>query len=150
MVDYVIDSENLYSNDFVSSSHMREYLRPHHLSQRLELAERALRTHEFDTLAFRGMSGAFIGPALAAKLKKEMILVRKNDGSHSPYVTEGYKAASRYIIVDDFIDSGETKRRIIEAVQQFAPDANFVGLLAVSDIKEERFSNLGTLPYSLQ
>lgn len=54
-----------------------------------------LKDVEFDTFAFRGMSGAVFGPLLAHLMNKEMIMVRKNKGSGcaSNRWVEGYKEA---------------------------------------------------------
>jgi hypothetical protein len=75
------------------------------------------KSHLFDAIAFRGMSGALIGPVLADRLDKKLIMVRKpTDGeSHSRMTVEGEKA-DRYIIVDDFVSSGSTVRAIIQAL----------------------------------
>jgi len=132
---------------------MTHLLRPKELRTRIDLAVRALQTHTFDTIAFRGMSGAFLGPQIAAFLDKEMILVRKpHDDTHSFYNVEGFKGARRYIIVDDFISLGGTKRAIIEAVSKFAPDANFVGLLPVLRIRDYMLehSERHNTPYPLE
>ena len=121
----------------VSSGHMYDLIDPQRLKRRIDLAKKVLRTVEFDTLAFRGMSGAFLGPTLALRLNKSMILVRKeDDDSHSFHKVEGNKLASRYVIVDDFVCSGDTQKAIIDAVAKFAPDASFVGLLEVSYITD--------------
>lgn len=134
-------------------SHLGRFLSPTHLKAFLSLAEKALNTHQFDTLAFRGMSGAFLGPALAARMNKNMILVRKpEDSTHFRQDVEGYDKAKRYIIVDDFTSSGSTKEAIIEGVRNFSPDATFVGLLEVKDIDEKELRQhvrKGT-PYPLQ
>lgn len=111
---------------------------PRQLRERLDLAAEVLATIEFDTIAFRGMSGTFLGPALAVRLGKQMILVRKDrDRDHTHYAVEGYTKASRYVIVDDFQATGSTKEAIINCVSEFAPDANFVGLLEVGYITRE-------------
>ena len=45
---------------------------------------------ECDAIAFRGMSGALVGPMVALELGKEFIMVRKrNANSHSSYMVEG-------------------------------------------------------------
>lgn len=127
----------------IISEHMEYYLDPQMLKKRLALACEVLEAFEFDTIAFRGMSGAFLGPSIATVLDKQMILVRKaDDDSHSLYQTEGYKDVNRYIIVDDFVSSGSTKKAIIDAVTIFAPDSNFLGLLDVNNISRYRIDEL--------
>lgn len=128
----------------IVSGHLDEFLHVSSLRQQAILAQQVLEDYEFDTIAFRGMSGALIAPILALNLQKELILVRKPaDDSHSWFKVEGNKDAQRYVIVDDFESSGKTKRTIIEAVRTFAPDANYLGFLgcaylsafAVGDMK---------------
>jgi orotate phosphoribosyltransferase-like protein len=130
--DYEAYSDRIRRIDY---SHLGTFLSPVDLREKLRLAEMALKTHTFDTLAFRGMSGAFLAPTLAVRLNKQMILVRKpEDSTHCRQDVEGYTEAKRYIIVDDFISSGETKQAIIQSVREFAPNANFVGMLQVKRI----------------
>lgn len=76
---------------------------------------------QFDTVVFRGMSGALIAPIIAHRLKKEIIFVRKSeDNSHSSRYCEGHTQSQRFIIIDDFIASGETLRRCFKAIRDMA------------------------------
>lgn len=75
---------------------------------------------EFDSIAFRGLSGALLAPALAIGLEKSLIAVRKNESRHSGLKVEGDQAARSYIIVDDFVSTGETVREIERLVYGFA------------------------------
>lgn len=63
---------------------------------------------KFDAIAFRGMSGALIAPAVAAKLKKELVMIRKSGQSHSKYIVEGELDIKNYVIIDDTIATGKT------------------------------------------
>lgn len=72
---------------------------------------------KFDTIVFTGSSGCMIGPALATKLDKQMLLVRKEcDGSHSSYLCEGYYELVNYVIVDDLVCTGRTIERLVKQV----------------------------------
>lgn len=80
---------------------------------------------EFDTIAFTGVSGALIGPALADKLNKKMIIVRKKETkTHAYRKAEGFYKFStshkevKYIIIDDVIDSGKTIVTIIQRIDK--------------------------------
>jgi adenine/guanine phosphoribosyltransferase-like PRPP-binding protein len=119
---------------------MRTYLTLNKLANKLELAERALRTctDMFDTIAFRGMSGAFLGPALALRLKKQMILCRKpDDDSHSFIETEGYRYCKSYVIVDDFVSTCNTINKIGAAVFKFVgAAASCIGVLEINYLLE--------------
>lgn len=80
----------------------------------------------FDTVAFRGMSGALVAPLVAAKMKKHLIMVRKpGDGSHSQYTVEGNINSQAYIIIDDFISTGNTCRAIIDAIANWQTSCAF-------------------------
>jgi hypothetical protein len=69
-------------------------------------------------LSFTGVSGTLVAPPLALALNKGMIVVRK-EGSHSKQKVEGLMGDGlRYLIVDDFMESGETVERIIYEIKQ--------------------------------
>lgn len=75
----------------------------------------------FDAIAWRGLSGGSIAPVVAHFLNKHTIAVRKGENSHSraKFETSNHLytfGLSKYVIVDDFVRSGETVRSIIEAV----------------------------------
>lgn len=60
----------------------------------------------FDSIAIRGMSGAMVGPIVAAKLGKEITIIRKPGTSHADEITG--LIGGKYIILDDFIEYGDT------------------------------------------
>lgn len=65
-----------------------------------------------------GLSGILIGVPAAEKTERQFAIVRKKgETSHACNEVEGYKLAE-YVIVDDFIDSGDTIRRIIDAMNK--------------------------------
>lgn len=71
----------------------------------------------FDAIAFTGISGALMAPLLAISLKKDLIVVRKNnDDCHSDDMVEGAIDARSYLIVDDGIYSGQTLRTIVRQI----------------------------------
>lgn len=76
---------------------------------------------EFDSIAFRGVSGGLIAPAVCMVLDKYPIVVRKYDDeeAHSSHLVEGYEATARYLIIDDLIDTGDTIRQILRDVRQY-------------------------------
>lgn len=75
---------------------------------------RRLRDIDFDAIAFSGMSGALVAPAIAMALRAPLLLVRKDtDDSHAGKGrVEGALDAETYVIVDDFISSGATLKRM--------------------------------------
>lgn len=87
---------------------------------------------EFDTIAVMGISGMLVGPTLAAFTGTNLVVIPKSDegwshrgSSHGPVGT----IALHWIFVDDFICSGETRRRVREAIHKVCPDAIEVGTL---------------------
>ena len=63
----------------------------------------------FDAIAVRGLSGMLVGPEVAGRLSKQIVVVRKNDDltTHSGHRVEGSPGSS-YIILDDLVDTGKT------------------------------------------
>ena len=119
---------------YIISPYMANLLVPTQLRKIITRAIRKLPNIRFDSIAFRGMSGAIIAPFIAAKLNKQLIMVRKNDNSaHSICRVEGYSKVKRYIIVDDFVETGKTAATIYFEIKDFAPSAECLGILAVAD-----------------
>lgn len=75
--------------------------------------------HPFDAIAFTGSSGAALAYPLSFLLKMPLIHVRKsNDNFHYSRLIEGTISSKRYIIVDDFIETGKSIKRIIKSINQ--------------------------------
>lgn len=76
---------------------------------------------EFDTLVGTGFSGGIIIPALAMRLRKKFVLIRKeNDDSHHGSGRLLGELGDRWIFVDDFVSSGRTRDRVIEKINAAA------------------------------
>ncbi|KKN50727.1 hypothetical protein LCGC14_0629890 [marine sediment metagenome] len=70
---------------------------------------------KFDAIAFRGMSGALVSPAVAVRLRKLLIMCREEySNTHSRHLVEGATKVNKYIIIDDFIEEGKTIREIMK------------------------------------
>lgn len=124
----------------LQSDYFDSLLTPSSLKQTLGRAAKCLENEEYDTLAFRGMSGAILAPTIAMKENKQMIMVRKpRSQTHSIYSVEGNKKAHRYIIVDDFIESGQTVCEIVKAIKVFARKAKCLGILIACDGQHSEF-----------
>lgn len=109
---------------------------------------------EFDTIAFRGMSGALIAPTVAMELGKELLMVRKKQAeAHSSYMVEGNIESNKYIIIDDLIASGATIRNTVftldeekasqEAHGYFVGEMKCVGIILYRDTRNGSPSFLG-------
>ena len=111
-------------------------------------AVKQLKEDDFDTIVFRGMSGALIAPIVAMRLNKNILMVRKpSDCSHSGYSgkAEGCVEIDKYVIIDDFISTGHTVDNIISAVKESNSKAKLEGIFLYnadygSNMKLGRFS----------
>ena len=92
---------------------------------------------EFDAIVCRGVSGLLIAPIVAMRLNKTLIVVRKGEKTHSAYTVEGDHGAKRYLILDDFIDGGDTVRAIIKCVFEVNRAAICVGFIAYKRLSFE-------------
>lgn len=105
----------------VRSDYLHDALDPSKLADIVHEATKFLsrRRDRFDGIVVRGVSGMLVGTIVAYKMKVPLLIVRKKDGSHSKMSIEGSDRISRYVIIDDFIDSGATMRKIIKEVGRF-------------------------------
>jgi orotate phosphoribosyltransferase len=102
---------------------------PKEFGEVVDYAVYCLKDVPFDTLVFRGFSGAVVGPTVALKLGKRWALVRKpNDTAHSGRRLEGV-VQGRYVILDDFIDTGATILAIREAIAINCLNVECVGVV---------------------
>ena len=95
-----------------------DFLTPTKLRRAVQKCVRIIRKRKlkFDAIAFRGLSGAVVAPMVALALKKTMIAVRKSN-SHGIKVC-GDLGAQSYLIIDDFISSGVTIRKIVTGIDR--------------------------------
>ena len=87
----------------------------------LRTAVRKLKPKTFEAIAVTGNSGAIFGGALAVALNKPLILVRKPGIDSHGSQLQGIGSPKSYIIVDDFISTGETVRRVCDIIEKHAP-----------------------------
>ena len=85
-------------------------------------------SNTFDSIAFRGVSGALVAPAVAVQLGKGLVVVRVSKRSnHSGRMVEG-STKKRYIIIDDFISMGETVTKIITEIKKWRKEMECIGI----------------------
>jgi hypothetical protein len=81
---------------------------------------------EYTSIAFRGMSGALVAPLLAIRLRKGLLMCRKeSENSHGGRV-EGDTRGGGYIIVDDFTSLGTTIRGIVDTIAQWQRNNRYI------------------------
>lgn len=122
------------------ASHMGEYLAHDERSERIRAALKCIKSWQsagggnfFEAIAYRGQSGAITASIIAHKLRKPLILIRKEgDKGHSYYTFEGPITIKNYLIVDDFMSSGETFDAIVTKMEEHAPQAICKGMLEVT------------------
>jgi len=103
---------------------------------------------DFDSIAFTGVSGAALAFPLSVSLDKSLLCVRKRgESNHSPFVVEGYIDTMSYIIVDDFVHSGATIRRIIREIKLVAPAAIAKGIYLYKDQYNLDLISIPVIPY---
>jgi adenine/guanine phosphoribosyltransferase-like PRPP-binding protein len=104
---------------------------------------KGLKPYDFQSIAFRGVSGALLAPALALKMNKTLIVVRKpkeEEMHHSYMDVEGDQAVKQYVIVDDLVVYGKTVRAIVKGIAEFAPEARCIGVVQARYVNERGFS----------
>lgn len=78
-----------------------------------KIVKKLINENKSYAIACCGMSGMLIGPEVANRLKWPVWIVRKaKEKSHSYLSVEGDISVKDYIIIDDFIDTGETIKYI--------------------------------------
>jgi adenine/guanine phosphoribosyltransferase-like PRPP-binding protein len=125
-----------HTPQFDEISHFHIALHPEKVRELIPEVKKVLKGVKFEAVAFRGNSGALMAPIVALHLKKTLIMVRKTtEGSHSYKLVEGDKAAKRYIIVDDCIDTGKTARVIQREIKAWS-SAECLGVLTMNHVDE--------------
>ena len=103
----------------IQSSYLHEAFDPNKLRVLITRVSVLLKAGDidYDAIAFRGTSGAALAFPLSVRLRKPLIHVRKCLG-HTRMIVEGDYGAKRYIIVDDFMDTGRTLRTIKKRINE--------------------------------
>jgi adenine/guanine phosphoribosyltransferase-like PRPP-binding protein len=121
----------------IRSTYMRRVFQPALFSKIVDhtmgIAEQLHQEYKFDTIAFSGTSGAAMAFILSHKMGLPLLCVRKQEiTSHytnSGNYLEGNIGARKYLIVDDFISSGETIRYIVSTIHKQKPATECVAIL---------------------
>lgn len=85
-----------------------------------------------DLIVGTGISGTLLLIPVSLKSGIRCGVVRKqNSGSHSgrKIETGTYDDIGRYVIIDDFVESGETVERIIKTITKIHPQSECVGII---------------------
>src|SRR5258706_474101 len=104
------------------------------------------RKHPFDAIAFTGSSGAALAFPLSYLLKLPLIHVRKGKSHYGGGQIEGTISSKRYLIIDDFIETGASIRRVIKAVNSELDDAKPVAICLYSGAKYAASAKYNDIP----
>lgn len=112
------------------SNYLSLVLEPKLLKDLLTTCAKELKGIEFNIIAVTGNSGTIFGGALAAKLDKPLLLVRKpSDHAHSKQRIESHTILGEftYIFVDDLAETGDTVKRVKQEIKKEYPLAVKIG-----------------------
>jgi len=146
-----------YKPFYIGSDYMEHVLSYNSLSDVIDDLVRLIKRSkiEFDSIAVRGNSGTLVAGPLSLELQKNIILVRKQDGSHSEYDIEGFCSFKneqsiilnadnlpeiRYIIIDDLIATGKT---VLEINEKLKDKAQLVGIFLYAQDMDYKSSIAG-------
>lgn len=135
-----------YNHASIRASYVGSLLHPETFIKTIDAlvaAAQIIQQHRpFQAIAFTGMSGAMIGPALAARLGVGMLLVRKkHDRSHSDYQVEGTIEAQSFLIVDDLVSSGRTIDRMLLSIEKWGYNYNRMNCVGVLEYASRECGN---------
>lgn len=93
------------------------------LEEVIETAKKRLANVDFDTLVGTGFSGGIVIPTLALQMGKKFVLIRKEtDDSHHGKGRLLGEMGQKWVLVDDFVSSGKTRRRVISKIEEALAD----------------------------
>lgn len=96
---------------------------------------RAIKKNGFQNIthvAMRGVSGMVVGGAFCGRYKYNPIVIRKSrKDSHADTLVEGCPKYCdfNYVILDDFVGSGDTLKAIMREIAEQNPTANCLGVV---------------------
>jgi len=155
---YIGRERQLVGRVIKCAGHLHIALNPDMLAKTIPLIVSHLSHYDFDAIAFRGLSGALVAPIVAMQMGKTLIAVRRrNESRHTTHLAEGDLGARRYVILDDFICSGDTVRAIVSGIEAEFTDGGLsvpecIGVLQYCYLDEwrERWSLTDVTRYTQQ
>jgi len=85
-------------------------------------ADLRLHKNEWDSIVVTGVSGLLVGPIVAVRLHKPLVVIRKQvdlQNSHASTLVENWlRLGMRYCLVDDFTSTGATITRVKKVVKE--------------------------------
>lgn len=117
----------------VNTSYLDKVYYPYKFKRTINKASRILskyiKINKIDAIAFTGTSGAALAYPLSYLLDIHLICVRKSaKDNHHREIIEGCLSAKKYIIVDDFFETGKSINRIISSYAKINKAAKLLGI----------------------
>lgn len=107
----------------------------------IKRVEKLRKKLKFDTIAFRGSSGAAMAFPVACRLRLKLAHVHKTKShAYRQGDVEGTDEARRFLIIDDFVESGSTLKKIVQSMDRAygLKNALCVGVLLYNECSEWR------------
>lgn len=86
---------------------------------------------KFDIIAVTGISGLMVGSPVSLALRKKLVVIRKNgENAHTsrhPGLSDPDTIGHRWIFLDDFVSSGESRRRVRDAINRTHLTWSYIG-----------------------
>lgn len=85
----------------------------------------------FDIIATRGVSGLIVASPVSIALGKKLVVIRKPDEyahtTRHPGMNNTPETEQRWIFLDDFVSSGETRRAVQDEIGRIRPEWTYAG-----------------------
>jgi orotate phosphoribosyltransferase-like protein len=121
---------------YINTQYLKDVYHIGFFNKKIKRCERVLKEfgkkNKFDTILFTGNSGAAFAYPLSISLKKHLLCLRKGKSHFGPGF-EGNFSINKYIIVDDFIESGITIDRLLNKTSKKFKESSCVGILLYCD-----------------
>jgi adenine/guanine phosphoribosyltransferase-like PRPP-binding protein len=127
----------------VQSDYLHAVFRPENfdgtVKRAITHATRLVENYKVEAIAFSGVSGASLGYILGYTLGVPLMCIRKpRERAHYYGTLEGCTSARRYMIVDDFIATGDTVRNIMETITKECNDSVCVVMMMFNQDDRQR------------
>lgn len=124
------------------------YYSPQSLIERFDDVRSSFMSNEVDTLVGTGLSGGIIVPMLARAYDMDYMIVRKNGtNTHDSSMLFG-RMGRRYAIVDDFVASGATVKRIQRELFNWVPKYHKYELDGIWEFENDQYSDFTVMAES--
>jgi adenine/guanine phosphoribosyltransferase-like PRPP-binding protein len=123
------------------ADHLKSILSPNTLNKKVDKIIALIKASRLNPqkIACRGLSDTIVASIVSSRLGIPLILVRKRRTKHSVYKVETiYSGSKSYIIIDDFIDTGNTVYSIIRDIKKECRSWKCLGIFLYSEVLTTR------------